>query len=939
MLDLQKKIEILENRNRNDADSVITLALRSWQAYRFLEPEYEMRVLLARANHAVIAAHRRNLVHLRLYALAIFIAIEARHYDNANEMLDKAMSYANFLKSNSPFYYGVMCFLYAYLELNQRRTRSAKKYRRALADHIKNAPPSPHYTVMQGLLHLVAGENSEAYMLLSEALHAGSSSIFLYEGLYRYYRNAMHWSEGASILPVLIYAANRGADISVVAAKYPDTLSAAIAASPMAGEELYAISKYPPLLKDICTHRIKNGDMSAEAFAFYCDAEKRQIFTPELFYALIRAAYENKARKVNHYPIKNFLTSVARDDIFEPGFAVYVYHFLLTDPALSDILPDAQSKILQLGTRCLEAGVYGREANSIYYYLWTRFRALGISGVGLEKAEAILSENLTLFELITQEGSDVRFVYITEPEKRGMEVYEIPEQSKGIQGQSQKDEKHGNDEQVRDDGRGEVTPASGIIIEAVGANASYTCLGKAQREILSEELTIERMIGQAGPELYLYFFQKGDRRFHLLAYLANHYLSQEAPPDEATPVFEALLAEKGIAKAYKMRVLVALGRLHYNAFSFEQALECFGQVDEDAIGDDFIEQLLSIYLQTREFARVAKLISAKHKKISNETLFEAVSMLLSKCDEQTTEIIAETAYNLLISNCFGENLLNFVLEHYRGSYSEWATLAQIIDEDNRSALALDARVLESAIAMSCFDQHAQKAFTRLWSEQGEDTNLTEAFTELATYEMLANSTRPNYDVLGILEKIYLNSAEPPVLLAWGLASVFLRYNITTFTSEEIITHAISAMEDAGFLFPVFKEHKPTQTPFIEKFQPFLYKSVPRKDCWLYYRIEGAPSFSAVPMQYVRYGLYLAAVPMFYNETFMYYFAEELPSGSITTKEQTVKNEKPFLHENDEDNYFTINNAIIYEQMFKHEQVEKLISNLVKDIQPVRAKLM
>ena len=119
----------------------------------------------------------------------------------------------------------------------------------------------------------------------------------------------------------------------------------------------------------------------------------------------------------------------------------------------------------------------------------------------------------------------------------------------------------------------------------------------------------------------------------------------------------------------------------------------------------------------------------------------------------------------------------------------------------------------------------------------------------------------------------------------------------------------------------------------------MYKSQPDKNCRLYYRIEGSGAYTAVPMQYIRYGIYLAAVPMFYNETLTYYFSEELSSGSVTTREFSVKNTKPFVHENPDDPYFTINNAIICEHMFKHDQVEKLISGLVKDMRPVKARLL
>ncbi|MCL2386881.1 MAG: DUF5717 family protein [Defluviitaleaceae bacterium] len=907
MINLEDHIAKLDTRlsRRKDACAAISLAMRCWQAYRFLEPSDEMKVYLQRANHAVVAAHRQNLAHVRLFALTIFIAIEAKHYDNANAMLDKAMNYKSFLRAHEPFYYGVFCFLYAYLELCQKRARSAAKHWRNLTEHItKDA--SPHYYVMQGLLHLAAEEYPEAYSHLTAAFRAGVNSVFLYEGLFRYYKVSHSGFEGTNILPVLTYAALRGANISDIAARYANTLSAAIAENPTAGEKLYNITKYPPLLLSICTNRINNKDLSAEAYAFYREAEKKQMFTPELFGMLIRAAYENNVQKINHYPMEKFLQSLPSEGILDTKLAVYVYHHLLTDPALLDLLPDAQSRIIQLGTRCLEAGIRGREANSIYHYLWERLCKLGITGADRDKAEEILQENLTRFELRTQEDSRVRYIYITEPEKRGMAVYEIAD-----------------------------TP---IEIEAVGKNAGYTCLGAGQRTILDEELTIRPMIGQANADLYHYFFQKGDRRFYLLAYLSNYYLSLETQPTEATPVFEALLLEKALTKSYRMRVLVALGRLHYNAASFDQALQCYGEVDEDALDNAFIEQILLVYLQTREYARAAKLLVSKQAFISDSARFDAINKLttIQLNREEISKKIAPVGYNLLLKNFYSKDLVNLVLENFQASYSEWATLAQVIDEDNRSIPKLDARVLEAALSMSSFDEHAQRAFARLQNSP-DFAQLEEEFAELATFEMLAKSTRPHYDVLGLLENLYFQNHSR--YLAWGLADVYLRHSITTFKSEDIIREALFALEHEGILLPVFKDYKPASSPYIEKYQPFLYKSLPSKDCWLYYKIDDSPTYLSVPMHYVRYGIYVAVVPMFYNETLTYYFSEEMSSGSITTKEEIIKNSKPFLHENLSDPYYAINNAIINESMFKHDQVERQITILVKELKPVRARLL
>ncbi|MCL1844810.1 MAG: DUF5717 family protein [Defluviitaleaceae bacterium] len=901
MANILKHIATLDSRRETNA--IIAFVLRCWQASRFLEPANEMRVYLQRANHAATAAHRRNLVHLKLYALTIFIAIEAGNFDGANAMLDKAMSYKSFLKAHEPYHYGTLCFLYAYLELKQGRTRSAKKHRRLLTEHMKTVA-SVDFAAFSGLLALAAGELSDAQKFFERAYNAGCRSVFLFDGFYHFYKLAPVGT--AVFLPIITYAAERGADISSVMTRHAEAASEAVAKNPEMGEKLYAASGYPPLLQDICTNRISRGDMSAEAFAFYLDAEKRQVYMPGIFDALIRAAYENNAQKLNRYTLKNFLSTAQMTD---PAFAVYVYHFLITDPALSDLLPDAQAKILQFGTRCLEGDFRGREANSVYLYLWNRFRALGITGAPLNKAEEILRENLTLFELRLRENSAVKFIYVTEPEKRGMEVREVSENP--------------------------------TIIEAVSGSLACTCLGAGKRAILDEEVIVSPMISGSNASLYHYFFQAGDRRFHVLAYLSSFYLGLEAPPADAVPVFEAILAEKIIPKPYRMRILVALGRLHYEAENFDRALEYYGEVDESAIGGGFIRQALDVYLQTGEYTRAGRLISAKYKHIPHESLFEALAVLITKATFETDNLAA-VCYDLLINNFFDEKILAFVLKNFRASYSEWSELSKVIDEDNRLAPALDARLLQAALEMSRFDEAAQKAFVRFFENPVGAANLTAAFTELATFEILANSTRPEYDVITILEKIYSDAEEKPELLALGLAGVFLRHGIKTLKSDEIIADALAIQQNAGILLPVFKESPDIQTPYTHKFQPFVYKSLPEKNCRLYYRISDSPNYMYTPMQYMKYGLYVAAVPMFFGETFTYYFSEESDSGSVTTKEQTIQNTVQFIsetNENADDPYFIINNAIVSAQNFKHDQAEKLISGLVRNVRPVRAILM
>ena len=898
MINLQ--ISALEQRlaAKDDIKIAVTLALRYWQASRFSDAATDARTLMQRANHVALTAHRRNPLHLEMYSTAIFIGIEAGHYDNANELLDKTMVHKSFLRTNYPLQYAIMCFLYAYLEINQNRVRSAKKHWRALTDHIHSAPPSTDYTIMLGLLHLASGEVDDAYNYLREAFREGSNSIFLYEGLYRCYCTSLHSLEGSTVLAVLIYVAKRGVDITDIATHHQNSLFAAMSANPEAGEYLYALSGYPPLLKAICTNRITKGDLSKAAYVYYKEAEKKQISVVGLFHALVHGAYVNNDSSITHYALSQFLKTAKMDT----SLALYVYHLMLTTPELADLLPQHQNHVILLATSCIENDITSRVANSLYLYFWARCLALGVTEPSVNKVEEILRQNLTNFQLITPAQSAAKYIYITEPEKRGMTIHDVTE--------------------------------GDLIIPASSQNFSYICLGLGQRNILAEELNIERMIPGADYKLYQYFFDKGDRRFYLLTYLANYYLKQQAPPDTAIPVFEAILEEKTITQAYKMRILAALGQIYYNASSFDQALAYYKKIEIDQLDNDFMAQILMIHMQTNAFERAVGVIEKKHLHIPADVLLTAICTLVFK--PINLEPLAAAAYNLLIDGHYDEALLRLVLDYYQASYSEWTALAQVLNGQNLFNINLDKRILETAIWMAQWDTHAQKSFVRIFFEDN-DSHLLNQFIGYATYEMLANSACPEYDTLEILENKCLQDND--VFLTWALASCYLTHNITTLNSNQLLALAIDNLERENILFPIFKESRFARIPFIEKYQPFLYHGLPDKKYHLNYRIDDADTFIQVPMKYIKYGMYIATIPLFYNEELSYYFSEEMETGSIQTKEARVKNLTPFLHDHPADQFFAINNAITYEQMFKYDQVEQTVISLVKDVQVIRSKLL
>jgi len=923
----------------DNAKTAIIYSMRNWQAFHMPPVNshaQDNHQYLEKAYLGAMAAHRQNEPSAWLYSLAIFMAIESRHLDTATSMLEAAASYRSFLKTNEPFYYNAFRFLEAYLAIIESRSRAAKKYRKAFLSQLKSSEYSPHYDVMIGQLHQAAKEYTEAYSYFARAYSYGCHSIYMYEGLFRTLTAADPNKIGEELIPTLLNAAKNGADISRQTTAHEEAIFAQVTKNPAAGERLYALTSHAPLLKPICANKMYNNDLSLSAHKLYSQAVKQQINLKGLLTFLVQSAYLNHIEKIDSYPLERFLTSTN----IEPHLAAYVFHLILTDPTHRKLMQGRERLAHETAIMCLKSGITGREANSLYQFFHASSKSS--DGEAIQGAEAELLANLTLFEITATK--DTRHIYIALNEKRGTYEYTIPE----------------NEE-------------NRIIIEAPHENFQYSCLGAGRRMVITTPITIKRMAPLANPELYQYFFNKGDRRFNILAYLSTHYIETETQNPEAIAVFEAILDDKSLQKPYRMKILAALGHLYHITQNSIKSQECYAQLDMHTLPPANLQQALSVCLQTKEYALATEIIAQNHKTLPAKTVYEGLIQLLKdhKAPANTGKHLAEAAYSLLLSGhqSQSEILLTTVLTHYQASQSELKALSQEITDSR-----LDVKILSGNLWANQCDIHTQKAFRRLITEQKAQREC-EQFIEYCAYAMLTQNLVPEYEIINILEKHYLaistehnysnqeghkntcifsasNPLTPSGLLLLALCNTYLRNNITTFRSDKLLKLSLKIQEAAGILLPIFKETKPIAHPYVEKYQSFLFQSQPGKDIRLNYRFCETNDFHSIPMRYLAYGIYTAKLPLFYNETITYYYSDEMSSGSITTHKATHKNTTPYLHHIDamneahkrssistQDNFYAINNAIIHEHMFRHQEMEDLMEELIQNPIPVQAQIL
>ena len=941
---LQKQLQNVKEPLSDGFNTKKTIgyALRNWLTYAAADVP-EPREYLHQANYRVLSLLRKNGSDVRLFWLAAYFAIELGHLDKASEMLDKVYSYRFYYKRKHPFHYKVLHFLYAYLEIKQDRIKSARKY----MSKLEAVKTGAEVSLMLGMLHLALEEYEEAYKLLMRSYDEGSRSVFLFNALFSYYRHndpyqftGHHQSQPLRrdlLLKTIHWAINHGADAEDVVTAYqevalPETLI------PLA-EGIYL--KFPNrwMLRELCLHYMAASDYGAKAYSYYRDAERRQVNLPDLSHFIVKAAFENRSEKVHHYTMAQYLEK--SNESYETGepdisdgsgesgltakpdksdkaihLKVYVYHLLLTDPSLSDLAAGLENDILQMSEYCLQNNIRSRHANSLYYFFWKKCSKQQIPGNNPDnttkatptenKIEKILLEDLCKFEVTDPKGT-AQYLYIKEWEKQSITEYKFPE-----------------------DG-------APLIVKAVGGGFRYAALSTGRFRVLDQRLEIRRQVELADTALYYHFYKKGAKDFEVIAYLAKAYTEVISETGIET-ILKAALASDQSSKVFISQCNMAMGRLYYNRGRLDIALEYYGKTDENSLDDTSLEHMLTAFVRQQIWKKAAGLIERKGYRLKDRILFNAIRPIAAKEQARWHPVVANNAYQLLLHSHYDKNLLEVVLAHFTGTQKQWLDLSKALSAVSIRDLRLDKVILKNAVWAHHFDEDTQRVFVRSAGSENVEKSFEKSlrdFVYYAVHEMIIKKIKPLPETIAAFERIYMDHP----LLAYGLCHVYLEHGINTARSGEIIQAAVCAQQESGILFPIFRRSKNIRNSYIEKYRPFMYKTLPGKNVRLYYKVDEEEDWRIKDMNYWRFGLYLTCVPHFYNEKLTYYFSEELPTGSIATQEEEIYNRDVYLDDGQRELFFIINNAVIYEQMFRYEQVEDIIGDLVKDVRTVRSRLM
>jgi hypothetical protein len=402
-------------------------------------------------------------------------------------------------------------------------------------------------------------------------------------------------------------------------------------------------------------------------------------------------------------------------------------------------------------------------------------------------------------------------------------------------------------------------------------------------------------------------------------------LADKGEPEKE--ILEIALKISDLEEDFKKRIKSKLGNIYAIDGDFKTALEFYS--------DDDAEQKLVALFRTGNKQRALELLIEKSNLVSDKTMFSSIKELYKELidDSERLPKAAAIAYNLLINGWTDKILIELAAAGYKGELRKWLALSKALSAAGE--FCVDELILRQSMYVKALDYDLEKVFIRFYEKSPEKKTASD-YIYFIKYKILEENFSPSDEVLGILESRYYEANDP--ILCCALCYAYIARGSFVGAAAEIFLRAVRQMEADGLLLPRFKEirDKTLTAPYIEKNQPFLYKTHPGRKVYLNYKLDG--KFVKKEMKYFAFGNYVAKIIMFYGERVTYYFSEEGENGAVETKPQTFINERGVVLQG-LDEYFALNNAAINEKLLKYDEVYNALNARFSEEEKIIGKLI
>lgn len=812
---------------------------------------------LSKAYQTAKSQYEKHPANINLFLYTVFFAIESGNVSLAAEMLESFKSYIAHYKANDKTVIAVYYFLLAKLDPTQIQKSEA----------LIKQPADNNFIYEQLLCHLhLDTDMAAAYTYLERAYAKGCRSPFLYlafckvfETGRRYYRDNLligflRWANTHKILTP------EQLEINIHLVK------SLVIRDIRLFRKIYLNLEIPWLLEEICKVQVKVNDTSHEAYIFYKDIERKQIYREEFNTGLVYSAYQNRIEDISRFSLEKFIQRNIPAEL-KP----YIYHLLLKDSKFRDLSANLEEDMAGFAFFSVNSPI--KAIDKHYYNSVFRFALEYFNKEELSSIENTLYEDLFTYKLtITDPG--VFHVWISESAKIEPVSYS------------------------REDS----------IINIASPNFRTLCLDKDKKKIIDHEPILEKQVQNADIWLYEYFYKRNKISLDLLIALSSHYITENTATELAVEVLTRTLQSKGLSRSFRVQLGASLGSVLFSLNHPQKALDYCRNVDESYLDKKYIKMMLLVFMSNKEYDSAVKLIRNNSRHIPEPALFKALQELITQGEE-----LVNSMYELLIKGYYHKDFLQIVLDKYKGSTREWCALSEVLSKGYVYHMPLDVKILDDIIKMRAISEEGEKVFVRLYKKQPENPIISDVIYYFS-YEVLKNSFTLQQNTLGVLEEYYNSTKNEIVLLA--LTKSYIRY---PDIKREIIQAGIASLVKTEVFLPFFMDLKDILPKEYQSQTSIVYNGGKDEDVKLAFRDV------LLPMKYFKFGIYVMGIPIFYNETIKCTFMV----NSRKEEELTVKNNLIYLQPHVESEFFLINNGLMYYELFKYDELENVLDKLFK----------
>lgn len=821
-----------------------------------------------------------NKTDLDMILLICFFSLEQKNKEEAEKYINIISKYKKYLKNNEPIKYSFYIYLIALQKYNKNKNIS--KYIKILQSYNKDNFKEISLMIIDLKFRNESLERDDIFEISINEKTYFLTNLLIYKLLEK---SSKFFNIDKNLFKNYIkWGYNNKLNIENSVNKYKNYLNFEVDEDSF-NKRFYEFYKNDIILKTICETYLQQNKFSEISFFFYKEAIKKQIDLENLAFYYIKGCYKFKVEEIGLYPIKQFLNNLNIDFEIVP----FVYHIILTNKKYSELIKENHIKILQFGNYFLEKKCVGRYYFTIYKYMLDNLEN------NPELENRILEIIYPIYYKYEIEffNEKAKWIYIKNNEITTIKKYEI------------KDKK--------------------CYINAISNNFSYYIFDDQEKEILSCNLNIKKIIQDNSTKLVLKFYTKNLKDKFTLINLGTYFININKVPNKALDILIKILEIDDLSNIFRMKLLQIIGNIYFESEDYNNANIYYKKVSEKYINNKDINNILLTYVNCLENEKAIDIIKKKAHLLNEDILYTSLRKISE--NEQFDKEIAPFVYEMLMKSKIDNLFIDIVLNHYKGCLNEWIQLRNVLQNVEVLRKKVDEYILKETIYTHNLNSESEKVFISIFKDD-VNNSIIKDFLNYCIYEAIFSEYKFLNETIEAMEQLFIEYKYEDV--GYGLAHIYLKQDFDIEEKSIIFDEIIFNLEKLNINFNIFEENKDKlkKYAYILKNTPFIYNSLPNKDIYLFYKELNEESYKSVKMKYFKFGIYICTLPIFFGEEIEYYFTENMDTGSVSTKKYTKINNYNQIFEDIEDEYFKINNGIIYSYEGKYHLTHELIENTI-----------